>query len=247
LNEGLRENYSRNTGAETMLNEVNFRTDISKRATGFANKKFLKKPIEKVQHHFNQISRKNLRHHSTMEDGRNVYHGIDDNGHHHYMTVNKEGKIDSSITAIKRGKSHHIDMAVAVPGAGVHKLYHHLITKHDHILASDEQSKGGLRLWQKMRKLGGVNVHGYHPRNGKAEHVDIVRHPEDSHVSNSELSSFLKTPGGTRGQRKKEYAHLKKTQEIIVVAHKDRNKRPIVREHQTKNTVLKVIRESLGD
>jgi hypothetical protein len=230
-----------------MLSEANLRTDISKKATGFANKKYLRKPIEKIQHSFNQVSRKKLKHHSTMEDGRHVYHGIDDDGHHHYMTVNHEGKVDSSVTAIKKGKSHHIDMAVAVPGAGVHKLYHHLITKHDHILASNQQSPGGLRIWQKMRKMGGINVHGYHSRSGKGEHIDIVRHPEESHVSNKELSSFLKTSGGSRQQRKKEYAHLKKTQSMMVVAHKDTNKRPSknIRESVATDTVLRVIKESL--
>lgn len=225
-----------------MLNEVNLRTDISKKAVGFANKKFLRKPIEKIQANFNQVARRKLKHHSTMEDGRHVYHGIDDDGHHHFMTVNHEGKVDSSITAIKKGKAHDVDMAVAVPGAGVHKLYHHLITKHDHILTSKEQSPGGLAIWKKMRKMGGVNIHGYHSKSGKGEHADIVRHPEDTHVSNRELSKFLKTKGGTRQQRKTEYAHLKKQQKMALVAHKDSKVRPM---KESTFTVLSVIRESL--
>ena len=229
-------------GLLRMLDEANLRTDITKKATGFANKKFLKKPIEKVQQSFNKTARKKLKHHSTMEDGRHVYHGIDHDGHHHYMTTDHEGNVNSSVTAIKKGKAHHIDMAVAVPGAGVHKLYHHLITKHDYILASDEQSHGGLAIWKKMRKMGGVNIHGYHPKSGKGQHVDLVRHPEESHVSNKELSTFLKTPGGTREQRKKEYAHMKKTQSMMVVAHKNKNVRPM--KEDKASTVLRVIRES---
>jgi hypothetical protein len=225
------------------ITEAKFRPDITKKATGFANKKFLRKPVEKIQKSFNQVARRKLKHHSTMEDGRHVYHGIDDGGHHHYMVVNHEGNVDTSITAIKHGKSHKVDMAVAVPGSGVHKLYHHLITKHNHILASDEQSGGGLAVWQKMRKMGGVNVHGYHPRTGKAQHIDIVRHPEDSHVTDKEMSKFLKTPGGTRKQRKAEYADLKKTQKMLVVAHKNRNIRPM--REGVVSTVLSTIRESL--
>ena len=231
-----------------MLSEAKLRTDITKKATGFANKKFLKKPIESVQKSFNETSNRKLKHHSTMEDGRKVYHGIDHYGHHHFMTTDHNGNVDSSVTALKKGKSHDIDMAVAVPGAGVHKLYHHLITKHDHILTSDEQSGGGLRIWQKMRKMGGVNIHGYHRKSGKAQHADIVRHPEETHVSDEDLAKTLKAKGATRKQRKAEYAHEKKTQSMALVAHKNKNIRPMkpVKE-STTSTVLRVIKESLGE
>lgn len=223
--------------------EAKLRSDISKKATGFSNKKYLNKPIKDIQHGFNQTARRKLKHHSTMEDGRHVYHGIDNGGHHHYMTVTHEGNVDSSVTAIKSGKAHGIDMAVAVPGAGVHKLYHHLITKHNHILTSKEQSHGGLAIWKKMRKMGGVNIHGYHSRSGRGQHADILKHPEDTHVSDSELGGFLKSKGGTIRQRKSEYAHLKKQQNMVLVAHKDRNKKPL--KENTAFTVLAVIRESL--
>lgn len=228
------------------VHEAKLRTDITKKAVGFANKKYLKKPIEKVQSGFNQSARRKLKHHSTMQDGRHVYHGIDDEGHHHYMTVNHEGNVDSSVTAIKRGKAHDIDMAVAVPGAGVHKLYHHLITKHNHILTSKEQSHGGLGIWQRMRKMGGVNIHGYHSKSGRGQAIDIVKHPEDSHVSDKELESFRKSKGGSVSRRKTEYADLKKQQKMHVVAHKNRNIRPTkpVKEG-VLGTVLSVIRESL--
>lgn len=225
------------------ISEARLRLDITKRATGFINKKFLKKPVEKVQGMFNETARRKLKHHSTMEDGRKVYHGIDGDGHHHYMTVNHEGNVDSSVTAIKKGKAHDIDMAVAVPGAGMHKLYHHLITKHNHILMSKEQSPGGLAIWQKMRKMGGVNIHGYHTRSGKGEAIDVVKHPEDSHVSNRELASFLRTKGGSVSKRKAEYAYLKKQQKMHVVAHKNRNIRPM--KEGVTLTVLNTIRESL--
>ena len=228
------------------INEARLRTDITRGAAGFENKKFLKKPVEKVQGMFNETARRKLKHHSTMEDGRKVYHGIDGDGHHHYMTVNHEGNVDSSVTAIKRGKAHDIDMAVALPGSGMHKLYHHLITKHNHILMSKEQSAGGLGIWQRMRKMGGVNVYGYHSRSGKGEAIDIVKHPEDSHVSDRELASFRKTKGGSVTQRKAEYAALKRQQKMHVVAHKNRNIRPMkpVKEG-VLGTVLSVIRESL--
>lgn len=225
------------------ISEAKLRPDISKKAVGFANKKFLKKPVEKIQQNFNQVARRKLKHHSTLEDGRHVYHGIDDDGHHHFMTTDHEGKVDSSVTAIKHGKALSIDMAVAVPGAGVHKLYHHLITKHNHILTSKEQSPGGLAIWKKMRKMGGVNIHGYHPRSGKGEHADILKNPQDTHVSDRELASFLRSKGGTKSQRKAEYAHLKKQQKMALVAHKDRGKRPL--KESVSFTVLCVIREAL--
>lgn len=226
-----------------MLSEVKLRPDISKSAIGFANKKFLNKPIEQVSKSFNENANKKLKHHSTTEEGKHVYHGIDNDGHHHFMTTNSEGKVDAAVSAIKKGKAHDIDMAVAVSGAGVHKLYHHLITKHNHILTSKEQSPGGLAIWKKMRKMGGVNVHGYHTKSGKGKHVDILKHPEDSHVSDSELERARKTKGRTAKQRKADYDDLKRQQSMSLVAHKDRNKRPL--KESAASIVLGAIRESL--
>ena len=211
---------------ETYLQEVKLRTDITKKASGFAFKKYIDKPISKVQSQFNKAAKKNLEHHSTMEDGRKVYHGIDNDGHHHFITTDHEDKVDAAVNTIKQGKAHKIDMAVSRPGSGVHKLYHHLITKHNHIITSDEQSPGGLSIWQRLKKLGGVGIHGYHPKTGRTQHVDLVKHPEDSHVDQKELESFRKTKGGTRQQRKAEYKDLKKTQSMMVVASKNRNIRP---------------------
>ena len=233
---------------EDIISEVVDRTDITRRAAGFHNKKFLNKPIADVQKSFNKTARRKLKHHSTMEDGRQVHHGIDHDGHHHFMVSGDDGSVHASVTAIKQGKSHGIDVAVAKPGAGVHKLYHHLITKHNHILTSKEQSSGGLAIWKKMKRMGGVGIHGYHPKSGKAQHVDIMSRPELSHVSHDELERQRKSKGGTIAQRKKEYADLKKTQGMVIVAHKNKNIRPskTVRE-STIDTIFRVVKERVGD
>lgn len=231
---------------DSTISVVVLRTDISKKATGFSNKKFLNKHIGDVQKKFNLTANRKLKHHSIMDDGRHVYHGIDHDRHHHYMVTGSDNTVHASITAIKHGKSHMIDMAVGKSGAGIHKLYHHLITKHNHILTSKEQSYGGLSIWQKIRKMGGVNVHGYYPKSGKPQHIDIVRYPEDSHVSQKELDKQRKSKGGTISQRKKEYADLKKTQGMMVVAHKNRNIRPMkpIKE-SAADIVLRIIREKV--
>ena len=227
------------------LNEVQLRTDITRAAKGFAYKKFLNKHIDNVKHNFNTTARRKLKYHSTMDDGRHVHHGIDNYGHHHYMLVNNDGHIQASVSAEKKGKSHAIEMTVAVPGAKVHHLYHHLITKHNHILTTKEQSHGGLSVWQKMRKMGGVNVHGYHTKSGKGQHVDIIHRPELSHVTKKELEVTRLTRGGTRQQKKKDYADLKKTQNMILVAHKDSSKKPLkaIKEN-TSSIIFRVIKES---
>jgi hypothetical protein len=235
---------------DDLINEVVLRTDITNRAAagaGFHNKKFLNKPIADVQKKFNSLARRKLKHHSTMEDGRHVYHGIDHDGHHHYMVAGDDGHVHAAVTAIKQGKSHAIDVAVAKPGAGMHKLYHHLITKHNHILTSKEQSHGGLSIWQRLRKMGGVNIHGYHPKSGRGEHIDVVKRPELSHVSHSDVERQRKVKGGTIPQRKKEYADIKRTQSMIVVAHKNKNIRPMktVKESSAE-TVIRVIKEMTG-
>ena len=52
-----------------------------------------------------------------------------------------------------------------------HEVYHHLI-KQGKVLASDsKQSEGGKRIWHKLAKTRGVNVHGWH--NGKAVNVKV--------------------------------------------------------------------------
>ena len=230
-----------------ILDEAVLRTDITKKASGFAFKRYLDKPLDHLRKKLDDGAKKKMKYHSTLEDGRKVYHTIDHFGQHHFTTTDHEGNVDSHVNAVKQGKSLAIDMAVAKPGSGVHKLYHHLITKHDHILTSKEQSHGGLAIWQKMRKMGGVNVHGFHGKTGRAQNIDVVKHPEYSHVSHGELEAFRKTKGGTVSQRKKEYRDLKKTQSMIVVAHKNRNIKPMkpIKESVTF-TVLRVIRESLG-
>lgn len=227
---------------------VDLRTDIRRSAKGFAYKKHLDKHIDTVKKSFDsQYPKTKLAHHSTLKDGRKIYHGVDANNDHHYSIVDHEGKIAAHVNMTKHGKSHKIEMAVARPGAGVHKLYHHLITKHDHILTSDAQSPGGLTIWQKMRGMGGVNVHGYHKKTGRSQHVDIMHRPELSHVDAGELDKFTRTKGGTIKQRKTEYKDLKKTKDMMLVAHKDRNKKPLksVRESSI-STVLRVLRETLG-
>lgn len=228
------------------LHEVKYRTDITRQAAGFTFKRYLGKHVDDVKKHFDATAKRKLKHHSTMEDGRHVYYGIDKAGHHHYMLVDHQHHVQASVNAEKKGKSHSIEMAVAKPGAKVHNLYHHLITKHGHILTSKEQSPGGLAIWQKLRRMGGVNVHGYHPKTGRGEHVDIVHDPGQSHVSKADLETERQgRGGGTRTQRKKEYAHLKKTQAMILVAHKDKNiKRSRSMREDVVPTVLRVIRES---
>lgn len=233
---------------DEQLTEARLRTDITKRASGFHFKKFLGKPVEQVQKQLDSGARKKYKLHSTMEDGRHVYHGIDSEGHHHYSIVDHDGTVAAHVNMIKYGKSHKIDMAVAKPGAGVHKLYHHLITKHNHILTSDEQSTGGLSIWQRLRKMGGVGIHGYHKKSGKAQHVDIVHRPELSHVGDPELEKFTKTKGGTIRQRKAEYGDLKRTQAMQLVAHKSRNIRPMksVRE-DVESIVHAVVEQRAGE
>jgi len=227
--------------------EAVLRTDIKRAASGFAYKRYLDKDISVLSKATESRATKKLKYHSTMEDGRKIYHGVNAGGEHQYAVVGHDGKLDAHVSAFKKGKSHSIEMAVARPGAGVHKLYHHLITKHDHILTGKEQSAGGLGIWQRIRKMGGVNVHGYHPKTGRAQHVDIVHRPELSHVSHSELENFRKTKGGTRTQRKKEYGDLKKTQSMMVVAHKSRNIRPMKSKvSESFETVMRVIREQIN-
>lgn len=248
------------------LHEVDLLTHVrGQHGFGYAEK-FLPSKKNPEGHHiddvtdaFNASAKKPMEHHSTMISRRSdgtvlrepVHHGVDAEGYHVYMMTHPEGHpLKGHVRAIvamhKKNKSHRIETAVATPGTGLHRLYHHLITNHNHIITSDTQSEGGMKIWQKLQKMRGITVYGHDPKTGELHNVDVEKHPEETHVSGHQIRSAqrVKASGKDATKKKADIEQLKKEQRIELVAHK---KLPTTKKTITENvlrTVFRVIRES---
>jgi hypothetical protein len=87
----------------------------------------------------------------------------------YYVVANK--KIVSSIETKKNGKSEQVNLTAAhhTNTMPVHRVYAHLIKKHDTILqSSDHQSAGGKGVWHRLSKEPGIAVHGWNPESKTA-------------------------------------------------------------------------------
>lgn len=119
---------------------------------------------------------------------------------HHVMTYERPYKESPNTLVVKTITGNDY----AHKELGAHDLYHHLLNK-GHIIQSDlDQSEGGLRVWKKLSRMPGVNVHAWDL--GKDEPVNsdrFLRSTEDTHT---QLSSGIK-----------DHALM---HDIVLVAHK---------------------------
>jgi len=136
-----------------------------------------------------------------------------------YYLVGDSGEVNTHLVLTpkvskktKQPISHKVEVVNANrESPGVHHLYHHLITKHNMIITSDRQSLGGFKIWEKLSKMKGINVHGF--SKGKVYNVG-VEHPSETHASADDilLARYEGEPG--------ELADLKKAKNMTLVAHK---------------------------
>lgn len=164
------------------------------------------------------------------EDGdivhhREVEHG--DSSTHHYYVTGKSGKTNIHLTTFqKKGeKNEEIGLVTANKSSkGAHKLYQHLVVKHNKILKADDQSEGGRKVWERAAKHPKVNVHGYNEHTGEVFHA----HPsEDEHyVSHRELNAHYGDASAAKDPKdiekhKEDIKHLEKTQALThLIMHK---------------------------
>lgn len=120
---------------------------------------------------------------------------------HHVMTYKRPYKESPNTIVVKTitgNDNAHKEI-------GAHNLYHHLLDK-GHIIQSDfDQSEGAVRIWKKLSRMPGVNVHAWDL--GKDEPVNsdrFLRSTEDTHTP---LLSGIKD-------------HHALMHDIVLVAHK---------------------------
>jgi len=106
-----------------------------------------------------------VQHHHTVE-----HVSTTPSGHHilrhpnHYYAFNPHTRqIDMHVMGShwNNGKTFGIHKTAGRKGSTLkaHELYHHLVTHHGlHLESSTEQSRGGMKIWQKLHSMPGVKV-----------------------------------------------------------------------------------------
>jgi hypothetical protein len=160
------------------FNEVVLRAEFKSKDARVRNKN--KEPEFSARHVISHTPSKHLvvRQHDTDKSKRIV----------RYSAYNpRTKKIDMTVNGkeIKHPNGHRTLQIKKLAGREggeikAHDFYHHLITKHKVILQSDQQSEGGMKVWQRLKKHHpDVHVHGWIPRDvdkigsktGEGKHV----------------------------------------------------------------------------
>ena len=174
------------------------------------------------------------KHIGTMKNGDHIYHHSNEDGTlQHYLAVNPKTK--RANISLKTSKLHHSHVGEEVDSVtanrqskGAHHLYHHLITKHDKILHSREQSHGGRNIWKKLGKMKGIHIHGYHEdqeydhETGSAHHLDP--HDDEHYVKRNDihksgLDSF-DDPEHDLKNHAKDAEDMERSRDMHIVAHR---------------------------
>lgn len=107
-----------------------------------------------------------------------------------YVARHKEtGQAHVIVQGHERNDVLHIRSTAAHEESTVkaHEVYHHLLN-HGKTLASDsKQSEGGRRIWQKLAKTRGINVHGW--QNGAPVNVKVGEDDTHTEVGDDSLGA----------------------------------------------------------
>lgn len=152
--------------------------------------------------------------------GSHVYHDKHRNTHDFYAVDKKSGIIHKQLsTTTNKGGTHTISSLAGIKHDDqTHHFYHHLITKHNVVIAAGlkhknqshgTQSRGAIKVWQKLHGMRGVQVHAYHK--GKASHVDEIG-LGTTHVHWNER----------RDKRTHAANERRKVRDTVLVAHKEK-------------------------
>lgn len=180
-----------------------------------------KKPMSPEDHGFNHIGE--TPHHTIHQAVHKTSNGP--NGKYsEYIAHNKKtGHVDMHVDGYARKHTNgHTTLHVSTLSGRsdsklkAHDFYHHLITKHNHILVGSEHTEGGAHVWRKLASKKDVNVHGMH--HDKPVNLD-PHDSEETHVSDDELHHHEKGVGmGPRTTHSDDHAH--EIKHTVLVAHK---------------------------
>jgi hypothetical protein len=160
-------------------------------------KSFLVEMGQYLQHHTDKDSSV-----TTNKPPKNIekygkLHSVMDSGHEVRLKHNKQfGSKEYSVidlktklsqinlhTLSKNDKHHTINELSGRKDSPVkaHQLYHHLITNHGAQFMTHSQSPGGFKVWQKLHKMPGIDIHVHDESTGKTTKVDNMDNYSDFH------------------------------------------------------------------
>jgi hypothetical protein len=190
--------------------------------------------IDDAPNHDHKHGHHSLKDHKVigkMKGGYHILHRKDyddyDDKHYHSHVVQhaKTKRVHVTIDSEEEnGSGMHGDLATSSSGKGpkVQDVYHHLM-KHGHVkgLSSDSQSPGAVKVWQRLNKKKGVNIHGWHPKEKKPVNLgkrfdpdethNKTDHAENDHIQKTHRDKDIKAHQDDRNEtrRMKLVAHMK--------------------------------------
>lgn len=191
---------------------------------------------DKSQGHESEVGQKigsNYTHFGTLKNGDHIYHKTEkdkyksgENQHHYAVANPRSKKINIHLKTLKKEgeASEKVDYLHSSDSSkGAHHLYHHLVTKHDKIITSRSQSDGARKVWHKVSKMPGVNIHQYHPSSNKAHHLDPTEDHDYTKFSEWDKAHQAIYDTKNKKDRKKAIADrddINHTTDSIAVMHK---------------------------
>jgi hypothetical protein len=141
------------------------------------------------------VSLRHAEYQSTMPSGHHLYtqseispSSIAPSEQKHYAFNPKTKQVDMQVDGLVKhhangSRTFRVGELSGREGSSIkaHDLYHHLITKHDHILRTDMHSVGGMKVWKKLSQKPDINVHGWN--HFKDAPVNVRTHDDmETHV-----------------------------------------------------------------
>ena len=171
------------------------------------------------------------KHIGTMENGHDVYHSYDndDKIHDYHVVDPKTKRVNIHLTTMQQKAPGAEEVSVLTANTkslGAHHLYKHLVTKHNKIISSNDQSPGARRVWDKVGEHKGINIHGYDPISKKSFHMKPSDDEEYVDKDNKETNAIKADRKATKPNTKERKAHdaeledLGKKKYTYIVMHK---------------------------
>ena len=171
------------------------------------------------------------KHIGTLENGHHVYHSYDpkDKMHDYHVVDPKTKRINIHLTTKQQKAPGAEEVSVLTANnrsLGAHHLYQHLVTKHNKIISSNDQSPGARKVWANVGKHRGINIHGYDPISRTTFHMKPTDDEEYTDRDNKEVNTIKADRKLTAPRSKDRAAHdaeledLDKKKYTYIVMHK---------------------------
>lgn len=174
------------------------------------------------------------KHIGTMENGHEVYHSYDpkDKMHDYHVVDPKTKRINIHLETKQQKAPGAEEVSVLTANnrsLGAHHLYQHLVTKHNKIISSNDQSPGARKVWANVGKHRGINIHGYDPISKTTFHMKPTDDEEYTDRDNKEVNTIRADRKLTAPRSKDRAAHdaeledLDRKKYTYIVMHKKGN------------------------